>query len=76
MQTWNNVELHCDKIQYREGGIRPDKCLGEMTNVPLLMARPGKFCTEIDSDDVRIPTKPSGISIIIIIIIITNILTG
>lgn len=60
MQTWNNVELHCDKIQYREGGIRPDKCLGEMTNVPLLMARPGKFCTEIDSDDVRIPTKPSA----------------
>ena len=60
IQTWNTIGLHCDKLEYAEGGVRPVECREELTNLNSLMARTGRACREDNEDDVQFPVKPAG----------------
>lgn len=59
IQTWGLIEMHCDKLEYKEGGLRPRECQGEATNINLLLSRNGRQCGEDYREIVRIPITPA-----------------
>ncbi|XP_068713447.1 uncharacterized protein [Montipora foliosa] len=59
IQTWNLIEMYCDKLEYKEGGLRPRECQGEATDINLLLSRNGRHCSGNHRDTVRIPITPA-----------------